>query len=140
MKILGKLALVFMLLISTASLCCADSFSLVLPSGLTCISVSAFENASAIDEVVIGSNVKRIESRAFAGSSVKLVVFPDDSALEYIAPDAFDGTVGVQFITGGSSVALSYIGTAGITVYAPAAIPSDEQNYQQTIFLPIIPF
>ena len=84
--ILGALLLPVM-----AVLCLADL--LTLPEDLKTISEEAFYGDSSLDEVVLPEGIERIESRAFANTSVKKVYFPD--SLNYIAPDAFSGSTQV---------------------------------------------
>ena len=60
-----------------------------LPAGLTVIQAQAFENNTSMEDVTLPDGLKRIESRAFAGSSVGMIYMPE--SIEFIAPDAFDG-------------------------------------------------
>ena len=127
----------------TCILAGAAQASLQLPQALTSIDESAFEGAQDIDQVIIGENVKRIEKRAFAGSSVSLVIFPRSCAVEYIAPDAFEGTSGVQFLIDDdnpNSVLWDYLTTKGISLYDTHTKAADEGNYRQVVSLPVAPF
>lgn len=65
-----------------------------IPAKTTIIEAQAFYGDTSLDEVVLPENLQRIESKAFAYSSVKRIYLPE--SLNYIAPDAFQGctTVG----------------------------------------------
>ena len=62
---------------------------LALPASLTVIGEEAFSGDTSLFEVVLPDTVTRIESKAFAGSSVKRINLPE--SLVYIAEDAFEG-------------------------------------------------
>lgn len=61
---------------------------LILPASLSVIEQEAFCGDQKISNVTLPGNLRRIESRAFAGTSVEWIYLP--SSLTYIAPDAFD--------------------------------------------------
>ena len=63
--------------------------TLTLPGGLTIIDEESFAGTDALDTVIVQENTKRIESRAFAGSSAKEIYLPE--SIEFIAEDAFAG-------------------------------------------------
>lgn len=82
---LGLILLVMMLLFSGAL--AQSGFS--LPEDAETIQASAFENVPLEDsDVVLPETLKRIESRAFAGTGITGIYIP--SSVQYIAPDAFD--------------------------------------------------
>lgn len=83
----GLILFVFLLLLLSAGLSDSDEV-LTIPGGVTVIEEEAFCGNAAIREIELPWGVQRIESRAFAGTSVGWVYLP--SSLNYIAPDAFD--------------------------------------------------
>lgn len=68
----------------------ANAATLQLPSALKIIQAEAFLGDTCLDEVKLPETLERIESRAFANSSVQVINLP--ASLTYIADDAFDGT------------------------------------------------
>lgn len=63
---------------------------LVIPHNVLTIQEAAFENTHLQNVAVeLPSGLKRIESRAFAGTGIQSVLLP--SNISYIADDAFDG-------------------------------------------------
>ncbi len=78
----------FFLLIAALPAGKALGGALTIPAGTTVIEEEAFCGDTSLDEVVLPEGLQRIESRAFAGSSVALLNLP--STLEYIAEDAFE--------------------------------------------------
>lgn len=82
---------------------CEQSFS--LPPKLVIIAPSAFENVP-IEELVIPDQVDRIESRSFVGTGVKRVYIPE--SVSYIAPDAFDLSEELVFVTPPDSYAAQW--------------------------------
>lgn len=55
-----------------------------MPGEFDVISPQAFEGDASIDSVTLLDDITRMQSRAFAGSSVGMIYLPD--TLEYIAP------------------------------------------------------
>lgn len=80
------MGVVFLLLSSEAVL--ADT--LCLPSNLVIVDAEAFAYDALIREVVLPEGTQRIESKAFANSSLTRIYLP--TSLKYIAPDAFEGS------------------------------------------------
>lgn len=66
--------------------------TVILPASLESISPYAFYKNSGIDYISIPSSVKNIDHSAFHNSSLKIISFNDDSQLESINYDAFNGT------------------------------------------------
>lgn len=81
--------LAFFLLMAALAAGKALAGTLTIPAGTTVIEEEAFYGDASLDEVILPEGLERIESRAFAGSSVTLLNLP--STLEYIAEDAFEG-------------------------------------------------
>ena len=79
----------FLLLSGTAS-----AGFVQIPAGTQVIGEEAFFGDLTLDHVALPEGLKRIESKAFAYSSVKLINLP--STLEYIADDAFYGCTGIE--------------------------------------------
>lgn len=78
--------LLVMLMVFSGSLA-QSGFS--LPEDTETIQAGAFENVPLVDsDVVLPDTLKRIESRAFAGTGITGLYIP--SSVQYIAPDAFD--------------------------------------------------
>lgn len=69
---------------------CAEADTLYMPSELKVIEEKAFYGDSSLDKVWLNEQLLRIESKAFANSSLHEIYLPD--SIEYIAPDAFSGT------------------------------------------------
>lgn len=88
----------------------ADSV-LRLPDSLTIIGVEAFAGDDSIDRVVLGENVTRIESRAFADSSLREINLPD--SISFIADNAFDGPDKVSVKTNQGSYASDWANNNG---------------------------
>ena len=74
----------------------SQAAELKLPSGLKVIASQAFYGDTSLDTVTVQKGTERIESEAFAHSSVKKVRLP--ASVTYIADDAFDGCQGVGII------------------------------------------
>ncbi|MBQ3761119.1 MAG: leucine-rich repeat protein [Clostridia bacterium] len=73
--------------------CCAGfalGTTLSLPLQLQVIEPKAFFGDTSLDVVEVPLGTKRIESLAFANSSIQLAILPD--TIEYIADDAFQNT------------------------------------------------
>ncbi len=83
-----KIASIFLSLVFIISMINFASSDAVLPADLTIIESQAFENNTSIGHVTLPDGLKRIESRAFAGSTVGSIYMPE--SLEFIASDAFD--------------------------------------------------
>ena len=77
--------------------------TLVFPKKLTTIGEEAYYGTTGVDFVELPEGVKRIESKAFANSTLEEIVLPQ--SLEYIAPDAFDPPEKVKVY--------AYVGTYG---------------------------
>ncbi len=67
----------------------AASGTVDLPADLTVIEAEAFGNLQNVEKVVIHDALRRIESRAFANSSVREIELPE--SIEFIAHNAFEG-------------------------------------------------
>ena len=83
-----SLVLVMILVWQIASPALAGIF--VLPTEVKVIETGAFEGNQSIGDVTLPAGIERIESRAFADSSVGHVYLPE--SLTFIAPDAFNNT------------------------------------------------
>lgn len=81
--------LLVLCVLSLSSLAEGKTKTYVFPNDLTIIEKEAFSGTKNADRVVFPEGIRRIESRAFEGSSVREAVLP--RSLEYIAHDAFDG-------------------------------------------------
>ncbi len=84
----GILLGLFLLMAAVLQAGKAQAGTLTIPAGTTVIEEEAFYGDPSLDQVILPEGLQRIESRAFAGSSVTLLNLP--STLEYIAEDAFD--------------------------------------------------
>ena len=84
-----KKALVLLLVLLL--LCPASAFAaaFVLPSSTIVIEEEAFAHTTSVDEILILEGTAIIKSRAFSGSSVRMLTLP--STVEQIADDAFSG-------------------------------------------------
>ncbi len=80
-------AVLFVTALPTAGFASPSAFS--LPADLKEIGVSAFENDTSLEDVVLPEGLRSIGSRAFAGSSIRKAFLPD--SLRWIADDAFEG-------------------------------------------------
>ncbi len=88
------------------ALCCvlwlavlpAAGESLRVPAALTRVEAEAFYHASSIREIELPEGVERIESLAFAGTSLENVTLP--ASLNWIADDAFDADVSFHVYAG----------------------------------------
>ena len=78
----------FFLLMAALTAGKALAGTLTIPAGTTVIEEEAFYGDPSLDQVILPEGLQRIESHAFAGSSVTLLNLP--STLEYIAEDAFE--------------------------------------------------
>lgn len=87
-----------------------------LPRGISVVSEQAFVK-SGVNEVVLHDSVERIESRAFASSSLAYINLPD--SLTYIASDAFDGCENLQAVCNEGSYAYDFCVNAGIKIVPP---------------------
>ena len=87
-KKLFHLILVFLLTMFCFT-AAASATALLLPNDLRIIEEEAFYGACSFETVELPENVLRIESQAFAYSSIRSVHLPE--SLEYIADDAFLG-------------------------------------------------
>ena len=87
MKKFSFLILVLIVLLSVSGM--AMAATLTLPDGVTVIEEQAFYGDTSLDTVVLPENITRIDSKAFAYSSVKRIYLP--AKLSYIASDAFTG-------------------------------------------------
>ena len=79
--------LLAIILLCFAGTAIADT--LYLPENLEIIDEEAFMDDTSLGEVVLPEGLKRIESKAFKGSSLREIVLP--SSLRFIADDAFEG-------------------------------------------------
>ena len=72
MKSVHRISLVFLLLLALLMGCAAASAEdvLTLPSSLKVIREEAFNGDTSISKVVLPEGIKRIESKAFADSSL----------------------------------------------------------------------
>ena len=84
--------LVFLLSLMLAiGICSASAGIMTFPAGIKVIGEEAFRLVAGATELILPEGVERIESKAFAGTSLQNVSLP--ASLEYIADDAFDPTV-----------------------------------------------
>ena len=90
-----------------------------LPASLITIEPEAFEGDTSIDRVVLPQTITRIESKAFAHSTLKRINLPE--SLTYIAPDAFDGCNPLVCTGSANTYASRYCKENGITF-----VPYDE--------------
>lgn len=91
--------------------------SLYMPNQLTVVEAEAFENDKSMDELFLAEGVKRIESRAFAGTGLTFVVLP--ASLTFIADDAFDSCAeDIFFCVVKGSYAEEWCGRSGKDYYS----------------------
>jgi len=85
-----------------ALLCCslAAADTVTLPAGLKVVSEEMFAGDQSLDRVVVPDGVTRIESRAFADSSLAVITIY--GSVNYIAPDAFANCDVIACVTSGS--------------------------------------
>ena len=104
------------MLLLTAALCLYTATglaaTLTLPASLTVIDEEAFYGAQMLDEVVLPEGIERIESRAFAESTVSSINLPE--SIEYIADDAFDRCGEIEVIARKGSYAYQWAEDAGL--------------------------
>ena len=86
-RLLFTFLLIFTLLGAGFAFASGES-TLILPSNVTIIEEEAFCGIQGIQEAVLPHGLLRIESRAFAETSIRSVSLP--SSITYIAPDAFE--------------------------------------------------
>ena len=84
-----SLALAAVLLLACGS-ALADAAGLRLPAALEVVGEDAFSGTAALKTAVLPRNTVEIRSRAFAGSGLTEIHFPD--GLDRIAEDAFEGS------------------------------------------------
>lgn len=84
---------------------------LILPEDLEVIETEAFYGATSLEKVIVPYGTTEILSRAFAESSLKEIELPE--TICYIADDAFDGCVGLEFITVEGSYADDWANESG---------------------------
>ena len=108
MKSVHRISLVFLLLLVLLMGCAAASAEdvLTLPSSLKVIQEEAFNGDTSISKVILPEGIKRIESKAFADSSLTEINLPD--SLEYIADDAFGLPLKVSFTMNEDSYAYQW--------------------------------
>ncbi len=94
-----KLFLTLLLLCLAAA---ARADCLTLPSDTQIVEAQAFSGDASVTEVILPSRLRRIETQAFTGTSLRAVTLP--ASLEYIADDAFDPAVAFR-VTSGSYAA-----------------------------------
>ena len=90
--------------------------TLNIPLNVTKINVETFYGDTSLDEVDLPDGVTRIESRAFANSSLTRIYIPE--SVSYIASDAFDGCPDV--------IGWGYAGTYGASWCASHGIPYED--------------
>ena len=88
-RVLGVLFIVAVVFCGIMSNADAEEHLLNLPSSLTVIKTEAFYKDWFIKKVIIPNGVTRIESKAFAESSVQEIVLPGHLGEGDIAEDAF---------------------------------------------------
>ena len=66
---------------------------------------TSVEGLSSVKKIVFPDDTRRIESRAFANSSLEEVYLPD--SVEYIAEDAFEGCENLMFLCPGAAMPTS---------------------------------
>ena len=89
-RILALLLILLFLPLLPGTSCADGGKVLTIPKRLTTISRQAFRNDTSLQKVVIQEGTERIESLAFADSSIREIQLP--ASLTYIAEDAFKNT------------------------------------------------
>ena len=105
----------------------AFAATLKLPSALTTIGVEAFYGDNSIDIVQLPDTIERIESKAFANSSLKEINLPD--SLRYIADDAFSGVTDISVTANEGSYAYRWADSKGLIYHPVTGISLDKSEY-----------
>ncbi len=101
------------------------------PKKLKKIDTEAFYADSSLEKVTLPDGLERIESKAFAQSSVKTIVFPD--SINFIAEDAFDGCNIYAVKANENSYAYNYAIRHRLAIeYPPEKVVLDSVNVWDT--------
>ncbi len=93
----------------------------ILPSSTVVIEEEAFANTTAVDRVLVPDGTAIIKSRAFSGSSVRMLTLP--STVVQIADDAFSGCSIERIICPAGSYAERYCIEHNLPYQAPLSYP-----------------
>lgn len=89
---------------------------IVIPQNVSTIQEAAFENVPMQDtEIIFPDSLKRIESRAFAGTDIQNLFL--SSGISYIADDAFDGCEAFHPTVYPGTYAADWCTDHGVTAY-----------------------